>query len=129
MKYLYPAVFSYEGNRVLAQFPDLDGCSADGADEKEAFEKAEDALNHELMSLENRSEDIPSSTAIRNLKIPAHGFFSMIAADTIAYRKKMDTRTVRKSVSIPSWLNYIAIQHNINFSNLLQNALRRELQV
>lgn len=127
MKYQYPAVFTYDDDAILVDFPGLDGCYTDGVDEKEAFENAEDVLNLELMSRENHGEPIPAPADIRSLPKPEHGFIGMIAADTVAYRKKVDTKTVRKNVSIPSWLNQLAVEHNINFSNVLQNALLREL--
>ena len=79
------------------------------------------------MSRENHGGPIPAPADIRSLPKPEHGFIGMIAADTMAYRKKVDTKTVRKNVSIPSWLNQLAVEHNINFSNVLQNALLREL--
>lgn len=129
MKYQYPAIFTYEDDGILVDFPGLDGCYTDGADEKEAFENAEDFLNLELMSRENHGEDIPAPKDIRDLHVPSPGFIGMIQADTTAYRKKVDTRTVRKNVSIPSWLNQLATARNINFSNVLQNALMRELEV
>ena len=127
MKYQYPAIFTYDEDAILVDFPGLDGCYTDGADEKEAFENAEDVLNLELMSRENHGEPIPAPADVRTLSLPAHGFIGMIQADTTAYRKKVDTKTVRKNVSIPSWLNQLAVEHNINFSNVLQNALMREL--
>ena len=84
-------------------------------------------MNLELVAGESDGEPMPAPVDIRSLPMPVHGFIGMITADTTAYRKKVDTKTVRKNVSIPSWLNQLAVEHNINFSNVLQNALLREL--
>ena len=90
MKYTYPAVFTHEDGTVLVDFPGLDGCYTDGADEKEAFENAEDVLSLELMSRENHGEKIPAPMDVKSITLPEHGFIGMIAADTTSYRKKMD---------------------------------------
>ena len=50
----------------------------------------------------------------------------MIKADTLTYRKIHDTKTIRRSITIPSWLDTLARERNINFSQLMQNAIRRE---
>ena len=95
----------------------------------EAYENAEDVLNLMLMSYEDDREPILPPTDLDKLEIPAHSIAALVAADTDAYRRKVDTKAIHKNVSIPSWLNTLAIKRNVNFSNVLQNALMKELGV
>ena len=58
--------------------------------------------------------------------MPQEATLAMIKADTLAYRKLHDQKTIRRSITLPNWLDTIAREHNINFSQLMQNAIRRE---
>ena len=80
---------------------------------------------------EENSEKIPNPTDLNKIEFPKDGTTALviIQADTLEYRKSHDTKTIRKNVSIPSWLNQLAIKKNINFSNMLQNALKQELKI
>ncbi|MCI6085567.1 type II toxin-antitoxin system HicB family antitoxin [Selenomonas sp.] len=129
MKYLYPAIFTKEEDGIIVSFPDVDGAFTDGATMAEAYENAEDVLNLMLMSYEDDREPILPPTDLDKLEIPAHSIAALVAADTDAYRRKVDTKAIHKNVSIPSWLNTLAIKRNVNFSNVLQNALMKELGV
>lgn len=129
MKYLYPAIFTKEEDGIIVSFPDVDGAFTDGATMAEAYENAEDVLNLMLMSYEDDREPILPPTDLDKLEIPAHSIAALVAADTDVYRRKVDTKAIHKNVSIPSWLNTLAIKRNVNFSNVLQNALMKELGV
>ena len=129
MKYVYPAVFTKEADGILVDFPDLPQCYTDGKDMADAFANAEDALNLMLWHMEEKKESIPAPSVIESLQVPANGTLAMIKADTLQYRKLNDKKCVRKNLSIPSWLNTMAVERNLNFSNVLQNALMRELNV
>lgn len=129
MKYLYPAIFTKEEDGIIVSFPDVDGAFTDGATMAEAYENAEDVLNLMLMSYEDDREPILPPTDLDKLEIPAHSIAALVAADTDAYRRKVDTKAIHKNVSIPSWLNTLAMKRNVNFSNVLQNALMKELGV
>lgn len=127
MKYVYPAIFTVEDNGIVVEFPTLEGCYTDGTTMEEAFENAEDVLNLTLMSMENHGEPIPRPLKVSELKVPNGATVSLIRADTLAYRKKVENKAVRKNISIPAWLNDIVVAKNISLSNFLQNALIREL--
>lgn len=129
MKYLYPAIFTKEDDGIIVSFPDVDGAFTDGATMAEAYENAEDVLNLMLMSYEDDEETILPPTDLDRLEVPAHSIAALVSADTDAYRRKVDTKAIHKNVSIPSWLNTLAMKRNVNFSNVLQNALMRELGV
>lgn len=136
MKYLYPAIFTldmtdknYPNGVYLVEFPDISGCFTDGETLDEAYSMAEDALNLMLCSLEDTKQDIPTPSNPQDIKCDEKSFVSLISADTIAYRKLYDKKAVKKTLSIPAWLNNLALERNINFSNILQNALMKELGV
>lgn len=130
MKYVYPAVFTKDkdSDNILVDFPDLEGCFTDGADLNEAFDYAEDALNLTLWSMEKNGEKIPAASVAEKIKVPEGGTLALIRADTTAYARQNDKRAVRKNVSIPSWMNTMAKERNLNLSNLLQNAIREALR-
>ena len=129
MKYVYPAMLTQEDDGIIVSFPDVEGARADGATMEEALENAEDVLNLMLLTMEEKHMDIKPPTPIASLDVPKGSTVALVRADTRAYSKKVDTRAVRKSVSIPAWMDSLAREHNLNFSNVLQNAICRELNI
>lgn len=130
MKYIYPAIFtrSSEGGYEI-HFPDFPHIHTDGDSLNDAFDMAEDALNLWLWNAEEKNQDIPRPTNPVTLKLSTGSFISLIKADTIEYRKHHDTQAVKKTLTIPQWLDTLAKEKNINFSNVLQNALISELKI
>ena len=126
MKYIYPAIFTEDEDGILVDFPDLPNCYTDGANLEEAFENAEDALALALWHLEEERADIPVPSAPAALTVPKSASVALVRADTLPVRQMNDMRTVRKNVTLPSWMDTLAREHNINFSKLLQNAIRKE---
>lgn len=126
MKYVYPAIFTEENGQYLVSVPDLPGCHTFGDDLTEAIEMARDAMAMWLCIAEDKREEIPKSSVNLTVK---NGFVSYVDVDTIAYRKQTDNKSVKKTLSIPSWLNNQAELSGINFSNVLQNALMEQLNI
>ncbi len=122
MKYIYPAVFTPDGDGFLVDFPDLPHCYTDGDTLQEAFNNAEDALALCLYNLETTKSVIPAPTSPNQLA-SNNGTVALIKADTLPVRKLNDNRSVRKNVTIPGWMDTIVQEHNGNFSQLLQNAI------
>ena len=85
-------------------------------------------LSRCLVVAEDEGLDIAEPTPQSQLVIPEGGAYSLIKADTIAYRAATDTRSVRKNVSLPAWMVAMADKHNINCSQLLQDSLRNTFQ-
>ena len=126
MKYVYPALFAKEDESIIVTFPDLEDTFTDGTTMEEAFENAEDVLNLMLWNREEEKDDIPMPSSPEQITVPQEATLAMIKADTLAYRKLHDQKTIRCSITLPSRLDTIAREHNINFSQLMQNAIRRE---
>ena len=126
MKYVYPAVFEQENGKYYVSVPDLKGCNTVGDSLQDAIEMARDAIEMWLCIAEDRKEEIPEPT--NNLKTEK-GFISFIDADTIQYRKLTDNKAIKKTLTLPSWLNAQAELAGINFSQILQKALLEKLNI
>lgn len=126
--YFYPAVFTYdeESKCYIVDFIDLKGCSTYGTSIDEAYIMARDALGLYLSDLDT----FPKPTIPYNhIKLKDNQFISIIEIDLQEYRKKYSNIAVKKTLSIPTWLNTLAEKKEINFSQLLQKALKAELNI
>lgn len=131
-KYVYPAIFSPEdGGGYSVRFPDIANCFTDGNDLVEAMQMAEDVLCLMLYDLEQAGKAIPAASAALDVQSQTGQgeFVTLIACDTIEYRKFYDNQAVKKTLSIPSWLNDMAERAEINFSRTLQDALKQQLNI
>lgn len=128
-KYLYPAVFTKEDAGYSVNFPDLPNCFTSGATLEEAMDMANDVLCLTLYDLEQDSAAIPTASAVNDVPHDENEFVSLVSCDTIAYRKFFDNKAVKKTLSIPSWLNDMAERADINFSGTLQEALKAKLNI
>lgn len=127
MKYVYPAVFTQEKNNYNVSVPDLPGCFTFGTTIAEAIEMAHDAISMWLCDAENKGEEIPSPSKQQDIVSEPGSFINLIVADTEEYRRENDNRAIKKTLSIPNWLNTKAEKADINFSQTLQKALKQEL--
>ena len=138
---VYPAIFhkSIEGGYVVV-FPDFDYGATEGKTLEEAIEMAEDYVGTWLYDDFVNSREMPVSSKINNISIEipederefyveGESFKTLIGLDMLKYVNECKNQTVRKNVSIPSWLNEMAKKSNINFSNTLQEVLKHELGI
>ena len=127
-KYIFPAVFEKEeGHGYNVRFPDLEGCYTCGQTLIDAFEMANDVLALVLVDKEESGEVIPEPTPIERITAAPEGFTSYIACDTKRYRRTYRTRAVKKTLSIPEWMNEEALSAGLNFSKILQEAIAEKL--
>ena len=127
MKYVYPAIFVEDDGKIGVDFPDIMGCHTFGDNLADAMEMAKDALEMMLVSYEDDGQEIPTPSKIKDIK--TKGFISYVLADTNEWRREFDSKAVKKTLSIPSWLNSMAERAAINFSQTLQEALCQKLGV
>lgn len=135
MKNVYPVFFTKTDKIVLVEVPDLE-ILTEGKNMTDAIEMARDAIELKCVSMEDDGTEIPLPSEINDLDI-SNGIFaeegatviSFVDIDSGEYRRKIDTKAVRKNVTIPSWLNYEAEQAGINVSRVLQEALMDVLKV
>lgn len=122
---IYPAVFHKESGSFWVEFPDLEGCQTYGETLPEAMSLAQEALGLYLVSLLEDGKPLPSPSAIESLKAENDSFITLVSVDVNTYRR--NNRAVKKTLTIPAWLNEEAEKRHINFSSLLQEALKHEL--
>lgn len=135
MKNVYPVFFTKTDDIILIEVPDLE-ILTEGIDMNNAINMARDAIELKCVSMEDAKEDIPAPSDVSTLDL-AKGTFSgdgetiisLVDVDSSEYRRKIDTKTVRRNVALPSWLNYEAEHAGINVSRVLQEALMGVLGV
>jgi predicted RNase H-like HicB family nuclease len=124
MKYVYPAIFTPEENGGYSVlFPDLEGCYTCGDDLQDALEMAEDALALTLYGYEKDGKAVPAPSSPSAFSLKEGEFSNFISCDTMEYRKMYSNRSVKKTLTIPEWLNESATAMGLNFSQVLQEAL------
>ena len=124
--YFYPAIFTYTDNSYIVDFIDLKGCSTFGNNLDEAYLMAQDALGLYLSDLDH----FPKPTIPYNhINLKTNQFVSLIEINLLEYRKKYNNISVKKTLTIPMWLNTLAEKNDINFSQILQKALKKELNL
>lgn len=136
---VYPAIFYQEDSGISVVFPDLNHLATCGDDMQEAMEMAVDCLAGYLFSEKLEGNELPAPTPVDQLDIYCEDdteaekavprFANMVSVDVEAYAAQHFNKAVKKTVTIPEWLNNMALAKKINFSRVLQGALARELNV
>lgn len=123
-KLFYPALFHRaEEGGFWVSFPDIPECLTQGEDMAQAYEMAVDALGLALTCRKEEHEEIPKASEPENVAVESDSFLVVIEFDMLAYQKSTSARAVKKTLSIPEWLNEKALAMNVNFSQVLQDAL------
>ena len=123
-KYVYPAVFTQEDNGMYSvEFRDLESCYTCGDDISDAVLNAQDVLSMTLYRYEREGKSIPEPSNIPDIKVDDKSFVSYIVGDIETDRRMHNNKAVKKTLTIPEWMNEAAIAQNINFSQVLQDAL------
>lgn len=129
MRTVYPVFFTKSDDVILVEVPDLE-ILTEGTDMNNAIDMARDAIELKCVSLEDAKEEIPLPSDLSQLDIKNGTFatdgetiISFVDIDSAEYRRKIDTKTVRRNVALPSWLNYEAERAGVNVSRILQEAL------
>ena len=129
MKLVYPAIFKKEEKGYSVVFPDLLGCCTQGDTLEEAIEMAEDAALGWLLTALEENEEIPKATNVNDIELENESeFISLLLLNLSAYSEKHSSRkSVKKTLTIPFWLNERAERLKINFSKTLQDALMTKI--
>ncbi len=128
-KLFYPALFhKAEEGGFWVSFPDIPECLTQGDDMAQAYEMAVEALGLALTCREKEQQPIPSSSDPTAISPEPDSFLVVIEFDMLTYKKRTNSRAVKKTLSIPEWLNEAAIDMNLNFSQVLQEALIAKIQ-
>lgn len=128
-KIFYPAIFCKEDVGYSVRVPDIPGCNTQGNTMTEASEMAFDAIGLCLSVRVEDGEKIPIPSIPNTADLSDNEFIVMISFDFDEYCRKFDTRAVKKTLTIPAWLNTMSEREGINFSAVLQKALKQELRI
>lgn len=129
MKNTYPIILTPDETGYVVHVPDFD-IYTEGETLVEAIEMSRDAIGLMGMDMNDESNPLPTSSDIRDIKPTSDGdIITLVDIDFDEYRRKNDMRTVRRNVTLPSWLNVEAERSGINVSAVLQKALKQELNI
>ena len=129
-RYYYPAVFGYDPSEeeISVVFPDL-GCATSGTDDADALSSARELLGCVLFGMEEDGEEVPQPSKLSDIETDETEKTVLIDVFMPAVRMAQSTKAVNRTVTLPAWLNAAAQENGINFSQLLQDALKTELHM
>ena len=127
--YIFPAVFDYADDGISIEFPDLPGCLSCADSDEEAFYNAKEALRSWLLVAEEYGEEIPTPTPLKDVAPLQNQRVVLVDTCLAIFRDAHRNRAIKKTLTIPYWLNEKAENENINFSYVLQIALKEQLRV
>lgn len=126
MKKAYPITIQKDGEFFVVYVPDF-GINTQGTSIPDAMEMARDAIGLCGCVMQDNNQAIPKPSEIESVKADAGSFVTLVDVDFTGYRRRHDNRAVRKNLTIPAWLNEEAEAAGLNFSSVLQRALKTEL--
>lgn len=126
MKAVYPIILEQDKDFIVVYVPDFD-INTQGADYLEAIEMARDAISLVGISKEDKKEPLPKPSEAKQIKLDKGQILTLVDVDFADYRRKNDMKTVKKNCTLPSWLCYEAEKRGINFSAVLQEALKEKI--
>ena len=127
--YEFVAIFDYVEDGINITFPDLPGVFSSAGTTKEALKNANEVLGLVLYDMELEKKKIPEATPLKNIKCKNNEKTVLINIWMPLVRNELDEQTVKKTLTIPQWLNKLAESQNVNFSKLLQTALKEYLKI
>ena len=131
MKYCYTAVITpnEDSTKYYCRVPDLPGCITTGKDLNDAIDQITDAASIWLVGAEDDGEPVIQATPQSDIQRDAGSILTLLLIDTLKYRASIDTKSVRKNVSLPAWMANYADKRGINCSQVLQESLIRIMDV
>ena len=125
--YRYPAYFFFDEDGISIEFPDLPGCLPCATTQAEAFRNAKEALGLHLYGMERDNDPIPEPTPVSQLSPEDGAVVALVEVFMPAVRERHNNKSVNRTVTLPAWLNAVAMERNINFSQVLQDALKAQI--
>lgn len=131
-RYVFPAIFEYAHDGINVTFPDLPGAITCGDTDSEALRMAKECLALHLYGMERDGDDIPGPTLAQRLRNVANDLNQVVVLIEVwmpPFRDEMANKSVKKTLTIPKWLDDLAAENNVNYSHILQDALKTYLGV
>lgn len=128
--YIFPAVISFLGEKDYnVRFLDFENITTCGESLADAFDAAEDALKLEIFDLYNDKLEIPESSDVSNIKVGIDETLILVKVNLKEILKQYDNKAIKKTLTIPSWLNKMAEDEKVNCSQILQEALKEKFNI
>ncbi len=128
-RYFYPAIFTYEeGQEIAITFPDFEVATS-GENDDDALLSARECLGITIYGLEEDNETIPEPSALSSIEVNKNECAVLIDVFMPSIRMANVNKSVNRTVTLPAWLNSAALENNLNFSQVLQDALKERLGV
>lgn len=128
--YIFPAVISFLGEKDYnVRFLDFENITTCGESLADAFDAAEDALKLEIFDLYSDKLEIPESSDVSNIKVGSNETVILVKVNLKKILKQYDNKSIKKTLSIPSWLNKMAEDEKVNCSQILQEALKEKFNI
>ena len=128
-RYTFIALFTFEDDGISIEFPDLPGCLSCADTQEEALYNAQEVLGLYLVGMEDDGEEIPSPTPLNKISLEKNQIPTLVQVYMPLARQQAKPVSVKKTLTIPSWLNVLAEENHINFSQLLPKALKEQLNI
>ncbi len=129
MKNAYPIVLTPDGDGYVVYIPDFHA-NTQGYSLTEAIEMARDAIGLVGIEMQDEKQPLPQPSPVGGVnKETENDIVTLVDIDFDEYRRKNDMRSVRRNVTLPSWLDYEATKSGINVSAVLQEALKDRLHI
>ncbi len=127
--YIYPAIFDFADDGISIEFPDLPGCLPCADTIENAVKNAKEAMMLHLYGMEEDGDEIPKPTLFNEIKTEKNQSVLLVEAFMPPFRAKQHKKFVKKTLSIPAWINAEAEHAGFNFSQVLQDALKEKLGI
>lgn len=128
-EYVFPAIFYYDEDGISIEFPDLPGCMPCAQSTEEAVKNAKEALGVHLYGMEKDNDDIPEPTDVKDIEVEEGGVLMLVDVYMPVVRDRINNKYVKKTLTLPYWLNAEAERNGVNFSGVLQEALKNYLHI
>lgn len=127
--YIYPAVLSYDKDGINIYFPDLPGCNTCAMNDEEAYYMAKDALGLFIACSEEDGLELPKAKSLKEIKLKDNERATLIEVNMPLFRDAVQNVAIKKTLTIPKWMNDLAEKNKVNFSRVLQGALKQQLGI
>lgn len=128
-RYIFPSIIKVVEDSYEVSFPDIDNCFTFGDSLEDVLDSARDVLELCLYDMEQDNIPIPEPSGIKDIKLDENESIAWINVWMVPVRDKMENRSIKKTVTIPKWINDIGIENNLNFSQILQAAIKEKVGI
>ncbi|MEB9946745.1 type II toxin-antitoxin system HicB family antitoxin [Bacillus cereus] len=128
-RYIYPSIFDFSNEQVTVTFLDLADCHANGTNYEDAFEMAKKTLATHLYEIEEQKGSIPSASNPASIQTKENQVIGLMEVWMPPFRSEIENKAVKKTLTIPHWLDKMGKANNVNYSQVLQDALKKHLGV